>query len=401
MRVGRTLPPALVPVPPLQISRGIRGMAKGPAERERFRREIQSRFGVRSCFLLSSGKAALTVALLALKDLRPERDEVLIPAYTCYSVPSAVVRAGLRVRCADTLGDYPAMDPKAFKAVIAERGERLLAVIPTHLFGLPSDMGALRGMTRSRGIALIEDAAQCMGARFRGRFLGTCADAGVFSLGRGKAFGTVEGGILLTDHQDLADRIRRRVHALPEYGPRGMGRLMGYALALCLLARPGLFWLPSAIPSLRLGETLFDPGFPLLRLSPFQAGMARTWEPGLRGLQEARAKRVFFYARHLDSVYLRSFPPDSLPDLVRFPMAVEDLSARKTLLRESLAGGLGIMPGYPDSIDNIDELKEDFRAGAFPSAKRHSRTLVTLPVHPFVRETDMEEILLTLAGATH
>ena len=101
MRIGRTLPPAAAPIYPHDILSGIKALFNGHRELERFEAELKDYCGMRHCFLLSSGKAALTFILEALREIRPERDEVLIPAFTCYSVPSAIVRAGLRVRLCD------------------------------------------------------------------------------------------------------------------------------------------------------------------------------------------------------------------------------------------------------------------------------------------------------------
>src|SRR5918996_2100330 len=101
MRIGRTLPPAAAPITVRGIVSGICGVVHGQKELDRFRSELKEHFGVNHCFLVSSGKAALTLILLALKDLFPGRDEVLIPAFTCYSVPSSIIRAGLRIRLCD------------------------------------------------------------------------------------------------------------------------------------------------------------------------------------------------------------------------------------------------------------------------------------------------------------
>ena len=105
MHIGRTLPPAASPIYPRDILSGIKRGFSGKKELNRFESELKEYFGVKHCFLVSSGKAALTLILQALKDMHPERNEVLIPAFTCYSVPSAIVRAGLKVRLCDIKPD--------------------------------------------------------------------------------------------------------------------------------------------------------------------------------------------------------------------------------------------------------------------------------------------------------
>jgi dTDP-4-amino-4,6-dideoxygalactose transaminase len=101
MRIGRTLPPAAAPIYWRDIVSGLKSLLRRQAELDRFQSELKEFFGMKHCLLVSSGKAALTVILQALKEMHPDRDEVLIPAFTCYSVPSSIVRAGLKVRLCD------------------------------------------------------------------------------------------------------------------------------------------------------------------------------------------------------------------------------------------------------------------------------------------------------------
>ena len=101
MRIGRTLPPAASPIGWTYLLAGLVRLLRGQREVERFTNGLTAYFDKRHCFLVSSGKAALTLILLALKEQYPKRNEVIIPAYTCYSVPSAIVRAGLKIKPCD------------------------------------------------------------------------------------------------------------------------------------------------------------------------------------------------------------------------------------------------------------------------------------------------------------
>jgi perosamine synthetase len=287
MRIGRTLPPAAAPIGFREIAAGIRAHFEGARAVERLRAGIAAHFGVRHCFVVGSGKAALTLILLALKDLNPGRDEVVIPAYTCYSVPSSVLRAGLRIRLCDLGPEGLDLDPAQLAATLTP-GERVLAVVPTHLYGIGADVARVRRAVDGRPIAVVEDAAQAMGEEIDGRKLGTLGDAGFFSLGRGKAFSTVEGGVIVTDRDDLAQALRERLEAVPDYGTGALLMLAVKAVAIATLTHPLLFWIPRALPFLRLGETLFERDFPIRRLSPFQAGLARDWARRLQALRESR-----------------------------------------------------------------------------------------------------------------
>ena len=114
MRIGRTIPPASAPIYWRDMFNGIKGIFRGKKELSRFQDELKEYFGMKHCFLVSSGKASLTLILQALRKMFPDRDEVLIPAYTCYSVPSAIVRAGLK--------DHSNYDERCYYPCLAAQG---------------------------------------------------------------------------------------------------------------------------------------------------------------------------------------------------------------------------------------------------------------------------------------
>ena len=160
MKIRRIIPPAAAPVDLKALFYGVAGFFNEEEYLKRLEREVRDYFNVKHVFLVSSGKAALTVILNALKSLSPERDEVLIPAYTCFSVPSAIKKAGLKVALCD-------IDTKTFdfqqgllkKAI----NKKTLCVMPNHLFGIPSDVKGIIDVCKGKGIFVLEDAAQAMG----------------------------------------------------------------------------------------------------------------------------------------------------------------------------------------------------------------------------------------------
>src|SRR5665647_1758691 len=144
MRIGRTLPPAASPFYLKDIVSGVTGFFNGDGIVERFEDDLASFYQVRYCCAVSSGKAALVLILQALHAIHPERDEVLIPAYTCYSVPSAIIRAGLKVRLCDMATGTLDFDFDRMADELENPG--LLCVIPTHLFGMPADVKRIKTM---------------------------------------------------------------------------------------------------------------------------------------------------------------------------------------------------------------------------------------------------------------
>lgn len=394
VRIGRTLPPATAPLQFKNILSGVIGLLGGVKRVKRLEEELKEFYGVRHCFAVSSGKAALVLVLQALNELLPERDEVLIPAYTCYSVPSAIVRAGLKVRLCDMATGSLDFDFDRLEEQLDN--PRLLCVMPTHLFGLPADVERVRKLVNHRGIFVVEDAAQAMGGEWNCKKLGTLGDVGLFSMGRGKAFSTVEGGIILTDNDLIGRAIEKRLAAVAEYGAFDCLKLCLYAVAMAILIHPLIYWLPKSLPFLKLGETHFDPSFPIRRLSSFQAGMAKGWQTKIDELKEMRSKN----ARKIAGcgITLLAAPRGVIPDLIRFPVLVTDADTKKKILQKSERMGLGIADGYPDSINGIDELGSLFDGNRFPGARDIADRIVCLPVHPFVNETDIQKIVNLLVS---
>lgn len=169
--------------------------------------------GCRHAVGCASGTDALLLALRAL-DLEPGSD-VVVPAFTFFATAGAVWNAGLRPVFAD-------IDPLTFN-VTAETLESALtdrtrAVVVVHLYGQMAEMDPIMELARERGLAVIEDAAQAMGARQRGRdgvrAAGTVGDVGCFSFFPTKVLGGFgDGGMVVTANDALAERVRSlRVH---------------------------------------------------------------------------------------------------------------------------------------------------------------------------------------------
>lgn len=386
--IRRTLPPAAAPIPLINIFFGVIGLFRGKRAVADFEQQLRLFHQVRHCRTVSSGKAALTLLLEALHELNPERDEVLIPAYTCYSVPSAIVRAGLKVRLCDLAPDSLDFDYQQLEQLLDNPA--LLAVIPTHLYGMPADVARTRKMAGTRGVYVVEDAAQAMGGVWNGSRLGTLGDAAILSLGRGKAFSTVEGGVILTDSKVIGRVVDRKVDAVAPCTIAGQVVKIVYAAAISLLVHPLLYWLPKSLPFLKLGETHFDPTFPVTGFSGAQAGLARNWSSRLSEFRKSRNKKTVRYAA------CHGFPlPNGLlspPDLIRFPVLVQSRDIKRRLLGNPELQWLGVADAYPDSIDGIADLDTGSKPGTFPAAGNVARRLLTLPLHGFVSEADQNRI---------
>jgi perosamine synthetase len=413
LKIGRTLPPAASPIYFADILSGLKGLFQPEQALARFKEELQSFIGVRHCFFVSSGKAALTLVLKALRELEPDRDTVLVPAFTCYSVPSAVLRAGLRLKLCDVDPDTldfnyfrleRALDERtgpsgAVQGATSGRGAgRLLAVVAVHAFGIPSNIERVHAFAARAGAFVVEDAAQALGGVCNGKRLGALGDVGFFSLGRGKPLSCVEGGIIATDNEAIAVEVGRQAKNLPGYGAMALANLVVKALALWSLQRPALFWIPKGMPFLKLGETIFDTRFDIRKISGFQLGMLSRWKSKLSKFMEERQKGVAWWNRKLESdrYHFYARPNGLQPAAVRFPVRMDDRETRDRLLAESHRQGLGIMITYPEAISDLKPLRQEFDPADFPGARQLAQTLVTLPVHPYMTDGDRMKIMQEL-----
>jgi len=396
MRIGRTLPPAASPLHLRDIFSGLQGLLSGRNAEIRLTQEFCAYFQTKHCFFVSSGKAALTLILLALKDLHPERDQVLIPAFACYSVPSAVVRVGLHIQVCDI--DLATLDFDFDQLQEKLANPRLLCVIPMHLFGLPADVERIRRLNPDPTVAIVEDAAQAMGGQWQGKKLGTQGDVGFFSLGRGKALTAVEGGVILTDDDALSEHVQHLLHSLPACGAKVIAQQLLYSLVLMVFLRPELYWLPSGMPFLHLGETRFDPDFPLRRFSAFQAGLLKGFQENLTKLWKTRRSNATFWAEHLGKLAVKKVMQEtSVLDLLRFPVQVSG-NLHDLIMQPRIRSALGLARTYPDAINGIGELRQNFVGQEFPKAQQATREILTLPVHEFLASKDREMIIRLLNG---
>jgi len=155
--------------------------------------------GVESVGVACSGTASLIVALETLKR-RIGRRTVVIPAYTCPLVPLAIAYVGLKVKLCDLSPDRFDFDPDALAA--ACDGDTL-AVVPTHLGGMVANLEPVFETAKRAGAFVVEDAAQALGATWRGRPVGTLGDIGIYSLSRGKGLTVYEGGCWVARSREL------------------------------------------------------------------------------------------------------------------------------------------------------------------------------------------------------
>ncbi|MDZ4288702.1 MAG: DegT/DnrJ/EryC1/StrS family aminotransferase [Prosthecobacter sp.] len=186
----------------------------GP-EMETFEKEVAAMVGVKHALAVSSGTDALLLALMAL-DIGAG-DEVLCPAFTFFATAGVVSRLGAVPVFTDVHRTCFNMDVADARAKITARTK---AIIPVHLFGQSADMDPIMELAREKGLRVLEDGAQAIGAEYKGRGCGTMGDFGAYSFFPSKNLGGFgDGGMLVTNDDALAEQARvLRVHgSKPKY----------------------------------------------------------------------------------------------------------------------------------------------------------------------------------------
>jgi len=393
----RQLPPAGTPIGLSDFLGAVPGVRDPEGARQRLITVVRREIGARHCLPTGSGRTAVWLLLEAMKGLSGQgRSTVLLPAYTCASLPSAVLRAGLTpvpVRLDEATLDYR---EDAFAAALERH--RPLAVLAVNLFGMPGQSPRWAALAKAAGAFFIDDAAQTLGSWSAGRPSGRWGDAGFYSLARGKNITAMGGGILVTDRDDLAEALREAAARLLPVCRRREARGLVEGLAFWLLLRPRLFWLARHIPGIRLQVFEIDTAFSARQMGGFQAALAcRSW----RRLVEANTvrrnngQRLRAALAGIPGIRIPT-PSGGFASWLRLPVVFDDPAYRDRAAAALTAAGLGASVIYPDAWYRLDGCPAI--DGAQGSGADLPGRLLALATHHSVAPADIAEVARIVAG---
>jgi perosamine synthetase len=348
----RALPPAAAPLSLTDLWFALAGLLRPQHTVQRLETELAAALRVERVLLTSSGRAALTLILRALASLSPRR-RVVIPAYTCFSVPASIVKAGLEVT--------------------------------------PADVARARALCLERGVFVVEDAAQVFGDPAADQPLGTLGDVGFYSFGRGKPVTAVDGGAVVTNSAEIAAALAAECRSLPDASSTASIGALVRAAALWALLRPSFYWIPDSMPWLGLGETVYSTTFSIARLSGAQAGLLRRWRERASQANRARGERV-----EILRTILPAAGGSNLSACIRFPFLCASKAERDVMYAAARRRRLGFSLMYPAAVNRIPELQDRLGARSYPNANGVAERLLTIPVHPFVSNRDERAIVAFL-----
>ncbi|MCP5230591.1 MAG: DegT/DnrJ/EryC1/StrS family aminotransferase, partial [Zoogloeaceae bacterium] len=330
----------------------------GP-EVEAFETEFAAYCEAKHCVGVANGLDALHLALLAL-GVEPG-DEVIVPSNTYIATWLAVSQSGARPVPVEPVEGTCNIDPARIEAAITPRTRLIL---PVHLYGQPADLDPILAIAHRHGLKVLEDAAQCHGARYKGKRIGAHGDAVAWSFYPGKNLGALgDGGAVTSDDPEVADRVR----VLRNYGSR-----------------------VKYVNEVR--------GFNS-RLDPVQAAVLRV---KLGHLDEWNARRQRLAACYLDGltdsgVTLPEVPTWADPVwhlfVIRHPQR-DRLQARLT------EAGIGTLIHYPiPPHRQAAYLDAGFSADEFPLASMLADQVLSLPMGPHLGEAQVELAIEAVKGA--
>lgn len=332
---------------------------------------------------------------LCLRYYLQSGQKVATSPYTLAEVINMIVCAGGEPRFVDVERNNAHLDPDQLSQCT---DANLGAILVTHLHGIPADMRAILEIAKSRGVPVIEDAAQSAGAMYDGRYVGTLGNAGVFSFGILKQLNSIYGGMVLTDDTDLATFLRE---ALAKFSPVRIGTLADklaylgrtqmlttnpiFSLATFPLLRHGVLhdvgWINRLVTvetDLRLKHKLDD--WYQHRLSASQARMLQRQLPQLATHDQHRIEHGRTYLESLSAVpglVLPKVPDKGRATFAHFPVQVSD---PPNLLRWFNFYGQDVVIQHFANCAQLDCFRAFQRD--CPVASEVANSMVLLPTYP-------------------
>jgi dTDP-4-amino-4,6-dideoxygalactose transaminase len=319
--------------------------------------EVAAACGVGHAVGVGSGTDALRLALTALGV--GSGDEVITPAFSFVASATTIMMAGATPVFADIDPDTCNVDVRAVERALTPRTR---AIMPVHLYGAPAPVDELAALARARGIAIVEDAAQAIGATLHGRPIGSWGDAACLSFYPTKNLGACgDAGMVVTGRADVAERLRRLRH----HGDGG--RYRHVELGYCS------------------------------RLDEMQAALLRVKLRRLQGWTDARRRIAARYREALAGLPLH-LPVEPAGARHIYHLFTVRHPQRDAFVKALDALGVGTAVHYPLPVPG----QPMFGGGGekeFPHAWRASREVVSLPCFPELTDAEVSEVIAAVKDA--
>lgn len=345
-------------------------VTQGPKTAE-FERLFVERHQLQHAIATTSCTAALHLSALALQ-LQPG-DEVIVPAFTWVTSAHSAEYVGAKAVFADVDLTTFNLDPATLKAAITPRTR---AIVVVHLFGKAAPMDEIMAIARKHNLAVIEDAACAVGSTYKGKPIGAIGDLGCFSFHPRKVITTGEGGMVTTNHKDLADRVK----CLRNHGATG----------------PALGADPSKPYTMSTFQML---GFNL-RMSDIQAAVGVAQMAKLDRLLAERRRLALHYTELLAGTDEIIVPSDDLGHTYQSyvtRLRADDRAKRNAIMEHLAEINIQTRPGT-HAVHRLGYYasKYGLRPEQFPNACRAEDTTITLPIFPGMTDDQQRLVIDTI-----
>lgn len=370
--------------------------------------EYEGRFaeyqGIEHATATSFGRMACYYILRALK--LPPESEIIFPALTFWVVPEMARRAGLKPVFVDVDPLTFNLDPSKIEAAITDRTR---AIVPTHLYGQPCEMTEIMNLADKYHLSVIEDCAQAVGARYRGRLVGTFGTASFFSFQLLKGINTYGGGMAITNHEEIAERVRKQALSEPQQSASEIAKrfLAGFAARSLVSPKGFTFWgfplqaAASVFGHYDLSRFIWEKIRPL---DPFPRTYHQRYSNaqalvGLRALEKldqfnARSRaHAMLYTRGLSdcrSVQTPRVLPDAEHVFYQYCIYTSDPACTS---RRAIRRGVDFETTHVDVCSKLPLFKEFAAECAGAEATEQA---LQLPVYSRLRPSDVERVLNVL-----
>ncbi len=320
-----------------------------------FEEALARYLGVKHVVAVSNGTTALYLSLKGL-GVGPG-DEVVVPDFTFFATASTAALAGATPVLVDIDLDTYTIDVGDVERVLTERTK---IVVPVHLYGHPADMDQLLSLSRERGVLILEDCAQALGSEYRGVKVGSIGHAGALSFYPTKNITTCEGGAITTNLDDVAEYVRLA---------RNHGQRSRYYHVM-------LGW--------------------NMRMTDVQAALGLSQLRRLDEMIERRRRLAKLYFEEFEGVTHLRLPyekPWAKHSYNLFTVWVEGEGVRDKLANYLRERGVETAIHYPIPLHRQPALANVKKSpGCCPKSEEASKHVLTLPLHPGLRDEDVRVV---------
>ncbi len=311
---------------------------------------------------VANGTEALTIAMKAVG--LQQGDEIITTPFTFFATAENTTHLGLVCKFADVSLDTMNIAPESVEALITPKTK---AIIVVHIFGNPVDMDAILALAKKHNLAVIEDAAQSFGATYDAKPTGAIGDVGTFSFYPTKNFSAYgDGGMIVTNTSSIAHRVR----SLRNHGS-------------------------SPVDKYNNVECGYNS-----RLDEMQASVLNTKLPLLDGMNQRRRDIAALYRSLLgDKVLYQKEQSKGVHVYHQFTIRVR-ADKRAGVLSALQANNIQYAIFYQIPLHLQDAFQSlGYKAGDIPNAEQLSQEVVSLPVHPYLRDDEVVTVAKTILGA--